>query len=218
MIGLINRVISGDKVTSRWLKHRYLDNFIFVHINKTGGSSVARALNIPFEHKTALEKIEEMGCRKWERCLTFTVIRNPWDKVVSHYHYRVKTNQTALQTAPIPFNEWVQHAYGQQDPLYYDQPKMFMPQTDWIADKNGRILVDEIIHFENLDDEFNKLMQKLGKHARLPHLNKSRHGDYREYYDEATAEIVRNWFKKDIINFRYEFSPQLESNITYTVT
>ena len=133
-------------------KYRHLDGFVFIHINKTAGTSIKKALWIPFEHKTALEKIEELGRERWDQRLTFTAVRNPWDKVVSHYHYRVKTNQTELGTNTIPFPEWVKRTYGEQDPFYLDQHKMFMPQVDWISDENGEILVDESVHFEYLGD------------------------------------------------------------------
>jgi len=187
------------------MKHIHLDRFVFIHINKTGGSSVEKALNVPLEHKTAIEKIDEIGQKYWDRKFTFTVIRNPWDKVVSHYHYRVKTNQTDLRDNPIEFKEWLKRTYGNQDAFYYDNPKMFMPQTNWITDNNGNILVDEIIHFENLESEFNKILEKLGKNRTLPHVKKSNRGNYRDYYDEETIAIVRNWFERDIKRFGYQF-------------
>ncbi len=201
----MKRILVRAKRVIRSMKHSYLDRFIFIHINKTGGSSVEKALNIPFEHKTALEKIEEIGQKNWDRKFTFTVIRNPWDKVVSHYHYRVETNKTNLRNNPIEFKEWVKRTYGNQDDFYYNNPKMFMPQTNWIMDNNGNILVDEIIHFENLESEFNKILEKLGKNTTLPHVKKSNRENYRKYYDEETIEIVRNWFERDIERFDYQF-------------
>ena len=201
----MNKILRKIKRKLKFLKSAHIDNFIFIHINKTGGSSVEKALNIPFEHKTALEKISEVGRYRWDRKLTFTIVRNPWDKVVSHYHYRVKTNQTGLGDKHIDFKEWVKRAYGEKDDCYYDNPKMFMPQIDWISDENGRILVDEIIRFENLDSDFNMVLQKIGKNTTLPHVKRSNRGSYREYYDPETIEIVRNWFERDIENFGYQF-------------
>ena len=181
------------------------DNFVFIHINKTGGSSIENALKIPFEHKTALEKIEEIGLRNWNKSLSFTVIRNPWDKVVSHFLYRVKRNISDLQTNPIDFTEWVKRSYGVQDPFYFKNPKMFMPQTNWISDENGQIIVDEIIHFERLECEFKDILVKLGKQATLPHLKKSNRLAYEQYYDEESKIIVEDWFEQDIRRFGYEF-------------
>jgi len=192
-------------VTTNRVRYRYFDNFIFIHINKTGGSSVASALKLPFEHLTAVEKMAMVGSRRWEKCLTFTIVRNPWDKVVSQYHYRLKTNQTDMADIPIPFSEWVQRAFAEQDPLYYNFPKMFMTQTEWIADADGRILVDEIVRFEKLDEGFARVMKKLGKDVTLPHLRKSKHDHYRDYYDTETAAIIHHYFKKDIDNFGYTF-------------
>ncbi|MCW8107255.1 sulfotransferase family protein [Alteromonas ponticola] len=187
------------------LRQAYLDKFVFIHINKTGGSSVEKALGLPFEHKTALEKIEQMGRRNWNKKITFAVVRNPWDKVVSHYHYRVKTDQTNLGNKHLDFKQWVKRTYGENDPQYYDQPMMFMPQLDWIADRDGKLLVNEIIRFENLSEEFNRLAEKLGVTATLPHVKRSNRGNYRDYYDDETQQIVADWFAKDIKQFDYRF-------------
>ena len=188
------------------LKYRFVDGFIFIHINKTGGSSVEKALHIPTEHKTALEMIEETGIEYWERKFTFTIVRNPWDKVVSHYHYRVRTNQTGLLEARIEFTDWVKRTYGNQDGFYYDKPKMFMPQLKWISDTEENVLVDEILCFENLPEEFNKVLGKIGKkNVTLPHVKKSDRNKYQYYYDKETIEIVRAWFEMDIKTFGYQF-------------
>ncbi|WP_013322737.1 sulfotransferase family 2 domain-containing protein [Gloeothece verrucosa] len=190
---------------AKLLRQRYIDNFVFIHINKTGGRSIEKALNLAFQHKTALEKIDEIGQHKWDKVYKFTTVRNPWDKVVSHFHYRVETNQTNLRAKPIKFKEWVKLAYGYKDSFYYDSPKMFMPQLDWITDHEGKILVDFICRFENLSQDFGAVCKKIGKNVTLPHINSSKHGNYREYYDDDTIEIIAKWFSKDIDNFGYRF-------------
>lgn len=187
------------------LRQRYFGNVVFIHINKTGGRSIEKSLNLPFEHKTALEKIDEMGKQRWERVYKFTSVRNPWDKVISHFHYRVETNQTNLRTKPIKFKEWVKLTYGDKDSFYYDIPKMFMPQLDWITDHEGKILVDFICRFENLNNDFSVVCENLGKNATLPHINSSKHGNYREYYDDDTIEIIAKSFSRDIEKFGYKF-------------
>ena len=199
------RILKKAKQLLRLQKQIYFDKFIFIHINKTAGSSVEKALRLPFEHKTALEKIDEIGRHNWDQKLTFTIVRNPWDKVVSHYHYRVKTNQTDLGVNTLEFNEWVKRAYGNKDSFYYDNPKMFMPQLDWISDENGVILVDEIIHFEKLDTEFTAVLEKIGKRKKLPHVKKSNRSNYRDYYNDETIEIVKVWFDPDIKEFNYTY-------------
>lgn len=181
-------------------------DFAFVHINKTGGSSIEKALGIPFRHRTALELIAEMGLESWRRCFTFTVVRNPWDKVVSLYTYRVRTNQTGLGDGHLEFKDWVREVYGRRNPTYHDKPKMFMPHLDWISDAGGTILVDYVARFENLEGEFKTICKRLRREAtRLPHLKRSGHGDYRSYYDDESAELVRRFYLKDIGTFGYGF-------------
>lgn len=187
------------------LHTRFLADVSFVHINKTGGSSVEKALGLPFQHRTALEIRDEIGPRRWAERFSFTIVRNPWDKVVSHYHYRVKTNQTALAIKPVPFREWVHLAYGERDPLYYDKPKMFMPQCDWICDANGQLLVGYVGRFETLEDDFRHVCSVLGRTAALPHLKSSQRGDYRTHYSDAAADLIGRVFAADIERFGYQF-------------
>ncbi len=199
------------KIASRFVtrvslaRHHWFDNFIFIHINKTGGSSIEKALRLPLEHKTAREKIDEIGLERWKRRFTFTVVRNPWDKVVSHYLYRWQTNQTGLQNASIDFRTWARLAYRDHNPKYYDKPKMFMPQLAWLTDVEGHLLVDFVCRFENLASDFETVLHTIGRKATLPHLKASKRGHYRDYYDGETIEIVAQWFQRDIEYFHYEF-------------
>ncbi len=181
--------------------------FVFIHINKTGGSSVERALGLPLEHRTALEKIREIGRRNWDRRFTFAVVRNPWDKVASHYHYRVATNQGGLGEATPGFRDWVRLAYAEHDPRYYDAPRMFMPQLRWISDQGGNILVNQVCRFEALEPDFAAVCLHLGRRVELPHAKASARpaGSWRELYDAPTRDIVAQCFREDIARFDYRF-------------
>ena len=82
---------------------------------------------------------------------------------------------------------------------------MFMPQVDWLSDDEGEIAINHIARFENLDWEFKRLCLRLGITANLPHVKSSNRGDYREYYDEESMEVVSDWFTQDIKLFGYSF-------------
>jgi chondroitin 4-sulfotransferase 11 len=190
------------------LRVKYLMDIIFVHINKTGGSSVETALGLPFQHRTAAELRAYLGERRWRERFSFAFVRNPWDKVASHYAYRVKTNQTGLGDRHLTFSEWVRIAYGDRDPLYHDQPKMFMPQLEWVANDKGEIQVDYVGRFEQLADDFAEVCRRTGRVGlELPHLKRSGLADYRARYDDASAEIVARRFAVDIDRFGYTFDP-----------
>lgn len=181
---------------------------IFIHINKTGGTSIAHLIGLPHKmHLSAQEIINIIGKKEWESAFKFAVVRNPWDKVVSHYKYRVLTNQTEMNTNPISFKNWIKCTYGvEKDNFYYDNPKMFQTQVDWLKDDQNKICIDRILKFENLKSDFKEVANIIGVNKQLPHLNQTIKTNYKEYYDEETMEIVSNWFSEDIKLFGYTFN------------
>ena len=74
---------------------------------------------------------------------TFAVVRNPWDRLVSIYCYRVETGQQGLDEGAPPFTEWARRVLVERDPTLYDGPKMFAPQVEWIADEEDRYVCPE---------------------------------------------------------------------------
>lgn len=188
------------------LHAKHIADCLFIHINKTGGSSIERALGLPFQHRTAVEMMSIVGRRRWRRKFTFAFVRNPWDKAYSHYRFRVRTNQTGLGDRPIPFPEWVRQAYGERNPRYYRRPLMFQPQMEWIGDKDGHVLVEFVGRFERLHEDFAEVCRVLDRDAELPHLKSSgARADYREVYDDSSALIIAERFAADIERFGYTF-------------
>lgn len=181
--------------------------FIFIHINKTAGTSVGRAIGLPVkDHLMATEVIARIGMDAWDQAFKFTVVRNPWDKVVSHYEYRRKKNKTEIATRGIPFSEWVIKTYGSdKDAFYYNNPRSFQPQVEWLKDSAGRVSMDYVIKFESLNEGFNHVKSVIGLDVTLPHLNASKRATYQSYYDEETHAIVAHWFREDIKAFGYGF-------------
>lgn len=199
--------ITPDQLLHGYRLHR--GEFLFVWINKTAGASVARALGINkdlYNHYTAFELREILGAETFGSMFKFCFVRNPWDKVVSEFRFRIWTCQNEL-TPEADFAEWVRLAYVDRDPRYCDWPKMFLPQLEWMTDETGRIAVDFIGRFENLQADFDTVCDAIRMDRRpLPHKNRSRESrGYRSYYDSETKNIVERIFKPDIEFFGYEF-------------
>jgi hypothetical protein len=194
-------------VSNPFIKKAPNCSYVFIHINKTGGASVAKALGIPFmEHYAAREIISSVGEKRWESAFKFAFVRNPFSKVVSHYNYRIKTNKTNLKTYNLSFKEWVKRTYGyDKDYFYYDKPKMFMPQVEWLKDNNNQLDIDFIGRFERMHIDFNIVCSMLGVYKDLPHLKTFVKHDYRSYYDTETIDIIYDWFYEDFETFRYRF-------------
>jgi len=188
-----------------FFQNRKKRNFIFIHINTTAGMSIAKVLGLnEKQHFTAIEFRQKIDAEKWEKVFKFSIVRNPWDKVVSQYFHRLKTNQIGLGDYRIDFKKWVKLTYGEQNPKYYDDPKYFMPQLDWLTDDKGDIMVDFIGKFENLENDFQHICDRISVTVDLPFVNKSEHKHYQSYFDDETREIVRRWFEKDIEVLKYE--------------
>ncbi len=185
---------------------------VFIHINKTGGTSIEYALHLRSERKTALEKRRELGAERFAAAFKFAFVRNPWDKVVSHYHYRVRTGRIHRATyggsggdPDIAFRDWVLRAYGERDPAYFNDARPFMAQWQWLCDEEGRCMVDYVGRFERLAEDFAQVAARLGVEARLPHAKPGAHGHYRGYYDDETRAVIAERFARDLEAFGYRF-------------
>jgi chondroitin 4-sulfotransferase 11 len=183
--------------------------FIFIHINKTAGTSIGKAIGLPLkDHLTAKEIISKVGQDKWDAAYKFTVVRNPWDKVVSLYEYRRRKNKTQIDSRKIDFETWVKATYGEnKDPFFYNNINSFQPQVDWLKDHQGKLSFDYAAKFESLNSDFDHIKAVIGIDADLPHLNATNRASYQTYYNDDTREIVARWFHEDIEVFGYEFNP-----------
>jgi chondroitin 4-sulfotransferase 11 len=183
--------------------------YAFIHINKCGGTSIEQALNLPKIHDTALQRRDLIGAEAWERLKTFSIVRHPYAKVISHYNYRAKTGQTGLDDSHIGLNDWVRAAYRDRDPRYYDNPLMFAPCRDWLVDEEDRIIVDYIGKLETIAEDWMKIRELIGAKADLPVLNtttragsgKARPADLLEPETRAVLDEV---FARDFDSFGYD--------------
>jgi hypothetical protein len=75
-----------------------------------------------------------------------------------------------------------------------------------MLDENGKCLVDLVITVEHLEEGLTQFAEKLNlPKPNIPHINRTRHKNYREYYNEATKNKIRKNFELDIQLGRYEF-------------
>jgi len=192
----------------------FRDKLIFVHINKTGGTSVETAFHQSQDKSNDQyipEKIiDDIGLSKWQNCFTCAFVRNPWDRFVSEYFFR-KTSPLCPQRVVIDsgmtFREFVME---RRDAMHNPStPKSelirFQSQILWLVDRRGQLMVDYVGMFEHLQSSYNRLLEACGRNYPLPHVNRTKHEPYSHYYDEETIEIVRELHSHDIQVFGYEF-------------
>lgn len=206
--------------------------FWFVDIPRTSSSSIRAELgayfgrghgkmNIPekqyateqsfADHHTAQEMRDVLGPELWSKIITFSVVRNPWERIVSYYFYRkgkaiVKIPQTwsladfvaQLATARSggPIHETLQYAPHRKT------------YSEFLTDEAGELLVDHVIRFEDRKAGLKRIgdmigLKTLGQLAINPASPEGRH--YSEYYDTATRLRVGEIFAEDCDRFGYRF-------------
>jgi len=80
-------------------------------------------------------------------------------------------------------------------------------QIHFITDSNGNLVVDDILRFENLDENIKNFCKKYNlKEVMLPKKNGSpRKKNYIDYYDDELIEFVSRIYADDLKFFNYKF-------------
>lgn len=201
-------------------KHRC----IFIHIPKTAGSSIEDVIwpgdrteadlwmgisngrnkyqTGGLQHLLARQIFDEVGPASFSRYFKFTIVRNPFDRLVSQYAYTIKHRPDLRQLlgidADASFSEYV-------DRIYFEPHVQWRPQTDFILDDDGMSLVDFIGRFERIEADCKTIFDRLGIKAELPVTNKGSRSDYRDYYDKQTKEKVESIYSNDLSAFSYSY-------------
>jgi hypothetical protein len=120
----------------------------YVIKNKLFGTTECR------NHMTAREVRKVVGKSIWDNYFKFCVEREPVSKVISHYSMLVKSPYHNKNTKDLSFDEYMNRA---RFPI--DTPKY--------TDKNGLLIVDKILKYEDLDKEFTAVASHLGFNIEL---------------------------------------------------
>ncbi len=171
------------------ISHKY--KTIFVHINRTGGSSIETAFGKKLKnHQRPKEIIEKIGLEKWNKFFKFTFVRNPWDRIVSIYHHRKQNRKIVNEES----HKWI----------YSINESYSFSQIWWLKHKN-KIDMDFIGKFENLELDFKKVCKEINANLKLPHVNSSKHTHYSSYYDLDSKKFVSKVCEEEIELFKYKF-------------
>jgi len=214
------------------LSYKY--NFLFVHIAKTGGTSVRAALEplrwrdpwyypqwfcsrlshlsghrlgTKFPRHAKIIAAKEMLPKEYfDRLYKFAFVRNPWDLQVSSYHH-LRRERPRLLEGIADFSTFVRRKLDPEPPYQYHLDTSIERQSDYLVDLSGRIVADFVGHYERLQEDFDLICEQIGiGQRRLPHRRKAiDREDYRRYYDDETAGLVAEYFRRDIENFGYAF-------------
>ena len=225
---------------------------IFVHIPKVAGQSIETMflndLGLDWNTRDELllrkKKADEKGPARLAHLLArdyvpygyinqddfdsyfkFSFVRNPFSRTYSYYRYLGYANI-------ISFKDFVNIVLRKK---LKNNDFFFLPQTDYLCDDTGQLLVDFVGRLESIKTDIKEVIRRSNlKEADLPYVNKSKnelsrgiskiiknplllsrlktrnnlHEDYTKAYDQETVEIVSQFYADDLVNFEYEFGRQ----------
>lgn len=205
--------------------------YIFVHIPKTGGTAMSLALeqramaddvligDTPkaLRRRRRVQQLDPSGrLRKHARLsdaqavvspaqlaeyFVFTLVRNPWDRLVSYYHWL----QTQTFSHPaVALSQRLEFRDFATSP-YIEQSLQSSPYGSYVQDADGQERCDAFVRLEHLEQDLAPVEAHLGFVLQIPSgINTSdRSPDYRKYYDAESYEQVARICAPDIARFGY---------------
>jgi len=189
-------------------------NCVFIHIPKTGGTSVLKWLQTNLEYKKSCTK--HCTIKKWnnhcgQKTNHFTVVRNPYARILSWFHYQGKMARNRAKSN-------YERNYDKEMIFYYEKGFQY-----WLENGNPNVLLNKtiltqqvdyydenclfVLSTENLSEEFTKVQDYFNIYEPIKHLNKSGKNtkNYRGYYNKDTKKIVSRLFEKDLDILKYNF-------------
>lgn len=155
-------------------------------------------------HASALMVRDTIGSKRFEQYCKFCTVRNPWDREVSRYFFarKVKTHKLHEMANRYDFKDFIK--WRSENEISRGVRGY---QFKKISDRQGNLIVDHIIHLENLREEILPVLKKIGIKTTIviPELNKSSHNSYQHYYDSESVDLVQNFSQDDIENLGYVF-------------
>ena len=179
--------------------------FIFIHVIKTGGSSITKTLggqNRSFaKHRSYNSLPEDL---KKKNYFSFGFVRNPWSLAYSFYNYIKRKNEDRVKNKD--FKKFI-----------LDNEKNILNHRDGYDFRQLPCVsgCKFIGRFELLQSDFDTACKymNIGRKI-LGTVNKSYvKKDYREVYNDKMKEIISTSFKEDINYFGFTFNSCATKNI-----
>lgn len=198
------------------ITHDY--KLIFIHIPKCAGRSICDIFNQRFDHYTAYFYSKEYS-RFWNEYKKFAIIRNPYERLVSMYHYiqqHRRHKHEPIGCNGSSFKKWVEINFIFNKDFDYSSPEAergndwsigspfwFSSQKRFLSDNNDN-LFDSIKLFK-LDSGMHPVLDFLKSNGveieNIKTINDSRHDEFMSYYDYNLFDLVtsKKFIQEDLI-------------------
>jgi len=157
----------------------------------------SRLRNKYFHHMSASDISNCVGEKIWKQYFKFTIVRNPFDRLVSQYYWKNRKNIN-----PVAFDVFLsEHSH--------------LIRENWnLYTENNQILVDDFIKYENLEEDINRISKKVGLPENvfnvMKKINEKRNirpnsSSYQDIIGKESKELILNLDREEINIFGYKF-------------
>jgi chondroitin 4-sulfotransferase 11 len=178
--------------------------FIFFHIPKTGGNSICDALfdGQPVNHRLYV-RCEQADPVTTRRFFKFCILRDPLDRFLSAYNFLIGGGMTDYDRAfhdrhlvdKPPLVAFLNRF--REDPAVRNHVH-FLPQGHFITDRRGRVRMDYLGRFDQLEASFDAIARRIGVAARLPHRNASHRRELADSLSADAIHFLRGYYCEDM--------------------
>lgn len=214
IISFLNKkfnILQDHAVSFPYMKYNVAYKCIFIHIPKTAGTSILHALgyNGGRHHCSFLYyKMSDYG--KFNKYFKFSVVRNPFDRLVSSYIYLKNGGNKKedlffvdlFRDKDFDFRSFVLDFI---DTDIIHEVKVLTPQYLYIYDFKMEINIDYLARFESINSDFKNICNAIGlKSKKLDIINRSRSDNFKKYYNDIdVVKKVAALYKRDFTLFDY---------------
>lgn len=182
---------------------------VFIHVPKAAGNSVAKAIYGKETGHYPAFLYRLVSQEKFNRYFTFAIVRNPWDRLVSAFHYLKQGGKTetdkiwALENIS-KFENFDSFVRNWVTPSNIMKGIHFWPQSHFLCDSENKIIVNYVGRLETIQVDFSNIAKRIGIGSELRSENLSTHRHYLDYYTKETSDIVASVYAADISAFGYD--------------
>lgn len=187
-----------------------MEKSIFIHIPKTGGSSLSKIFE-QYSHIITTEHIH--GIKEKPNIWTFAVSRNPYNRTLSAYNYLSTGGDQSPNDMFYKNNLFPNMGDNIKDFHYFVNNMLkdlcfkqvhFLPMTYFIQSE-GKILIDIYFKLEELKSNWDFIKNKLQIDSNLIKTNSSKKiKNINEWLTPNIKDKIYQIYKIDFKNFEYE--------------
>lgn len=185
-------------------------NALFIHIPKCGGTTVENQMRVFHGHRSAVY-FRALDGGFFQGAFKFSLVRNPYDRLVSGFHYLKHHTRSELN------HEWVAQNIGRfatfgdfaealEDPRFSSRItawKHFVPQWYFLCDRRRRLLVDHVGRIEAFDAFITDLARRTPIRLRNEVHRPSERKPWQDYYSDRSRRAVAAIYREDFRLFGY---------------